>query len=64
MPTRTAAGWHAFKVALHITRRALRNTFNGPRRWSRSNHLSDAPVIVERRSRLWEDGREDEFLLR
>jgi len=64
MPTRTGAGWRAVKVALHIVRRALLNTLNGPRRWPRSHALSDAPIIAERRSSLWDDGREDEFLLR
>jgi len=64
MPTRAGAGWRTVKVALHITRRTLLNACNGPRRWPRAEALADAPVIAEKRSLLWEDGREDEFLLR
>jgi len=64
MPTRAGSAWRAVKVALHITRRAVMNVVCGPRRWPRADTLADAPVIVERRSRLWEDGRADEFLLR
>jgi len=63
-PTRAGAAWRTVKVGLHIVRRAFYNACNGPRRWPHSDVLADAPVLVERRSSLWDDGRDDEFLLR
>jgi len=65
LPTRAGAAWRAVKVGLHIVRRAVLNACNGPRRWPPgASALAGAPVLVERRSSLWDDGRDDEFLLR
>ncbi len=63
-PTPAAAWWRACKVAAHIARRGLLNAWAGPQRWPVTNALAEAPALVELRSALWEDGRDDEFLLR
>lgn len=49
---------------LLILRRLLGELMHpSTRRWTVGDRLANAPVIVERRTALWGDGREDEFAL-
>jgi hypothetical protein len=63
-PTRLDAAGLRLRVWAHVALRALRDL--GAARVARhpsAARLADAPVIAERRSPLWHDGRADEFLL-
>ena len=64
VPTRGQAAWFRVRVWGHVVLRAWRE-LRAARidRHRRTTQLVDAPVIAERRSRLWHDGREDEFAL-
>lgn len=65
LPTRGAAAWLAFRVALHVVRRALRDQWPGRRvmRHVAGEALREAAVLAEVRSPLWTDGRAEEFAL-
>lgn len=64
-PTRGAAAWLAFRVAVHVARRSLRDMLPGQRvkQHGAGEALRDAPVLAEVRSPLWTDGRTEEFAL-
>jgi len=64
MPTRAFIGLRNFKITIHVLRRFLQNIINGPKRLIKTNELTNAPIIAEHRSSLWQDGRDDEFILR
>ena len=64
VPTRTAAAWYWLRVGFNVLKRGLRDLFRPSlRRHACSNELRDAPVLAERRSALWRDGRDDEHAL-
>jgi glycosyltransferase involved in cell wall biosynthesis len=52
------------RASVHIARRATENILD-PRvtRFTLSNELTNAPIIAESRSKLWTDGRSEEFAL-
>lgn len=65
LPTRGAAAWLAFRVAVHVLRRAVRDQLPGRRvrTHAASEALREAPVLAEARTPLWTDGRPEEFAL-
>ena len=64
LPTRRAAAWYQLRVWGHVLWRGLRELWRPAiRRHRPLDSLKDAPVIAERRTALWRDGRDDEFLL-
>jgi glycosyltransferase involved in cell wall biosynthesis len=64
LPTRRSAAWFHVRVWCHVLRRALRDVWRpAVQRHSPSEKLKNAPVIAERRTALWRDGRDDEFPL-
>jgi hypothetical protein len=64
LPNRRTALWFWLRASIHIARRAIENCLD-PRvkRFVRSSELANAPIIAESRSKLWTDGRSDEFAL-
>ena len=64
LPTRLDAAGFRLRVWAHVLVRALRD-LHAPRvaRHRPATRLADAPVVAERRSPLWNEGRADEFVL-
>lgn len=64
VPTRRGAAWYQLRVWGHVLSRSLRNLWKpAVRRHRLSDRLRDEPIVAERRTALWRDGRDDEFLL-
>lgn len=64
VPTRRGAAWYQLRVWAHVLARSLRDLWKpAVRRHRVSDRLRDAPIVAERRTPLWRDGRDDEFLL-
>jgi len=64
MPTRAGAAWLRARVLGHVVRRALIDRFSVPvPRHPAQATQAGWPVVAERRTPLWQDGRVDEFVL-
>lgn len=64
VPTRHGAAWYQLRVWGHVLARSLRDLWKPTvRRHRLSDRFRDQPVVAERRTALWRDGRDDEFLL-
>ena len=64
VPTRHGAAWYQLRVWFHVLARSLRDLWRpAVQRHRLSDRFRDEPVVAERRTALWRDGRDDEFLL-
>jgi hypothetical protein len=64
VPTRLDAGWFWLRSRGLIVLQGWNNVFSRRlRRWAASDALADAPVLMQLRTPLWDDGRPDEFML-
>ena len=63
-PTRRQAVWFWLRTRRQIARQGWRNWFDRQqRRWSVADALVAAPIRAQAKTPLWDDGREDEFIL-